>query len=236
MKKLFYIAFTTILLSVAFLSCSKDTQTYADLVSEEESAIDHFLGKENISTIRVSEEEIKSWTKSVLTDSVNPATLIRLGQWYEITEGDFKRLCFCIKNWGDGYQSSAIDHSNSFYTDKFVTGSYSVVRYDSLFRMTDTLDIKNEVPLDNYKPYGYELIYNWNEYYYATTYYAYSYSAGSSYECTSGGLGFPLRFLWNGGEAALIVPFSLVPSEYANYYYTLYYGKVKYTKPTYIPE
>lgn len=236
MKKILYIVLAAFLVSIVTVSCSKDTQTYADLVSEEESAIDYFLGKYNIKTIRVSDEEISTWTKAILNDSVNPADYITLGQWYEVTEGDFKRLCFRINSWGEGHKRSLIDHTESFYEDKFVKGSYSLVRYDSLFRMSDTLDVETSFPLNNYEPYNYELIYNWNEYYYANTYYSYSYGSGSSYECTSGGLGFPLRFLWDGGEVSLIVPFSLVPADYANYYYTLYYGKVKYSKPTYIPE
>lgn len=234
MKKLFYSLLATILLATASISCS-DTQTYADLVSDEESAINHFLNDQHISTIRLNDEELSNWTKAVLNDSVNPAEYIKLGQWYEITEGDFKRLCFRINSWGDDYQS-VVNHQSPFYEDKFVRGSYSMVRYDSLYHMTDSLDITTETPFNNYEPYDYKMIFNWSESYYANTYYSYYYSAGSSYECTSGGLGFPLRFLWDGGEASLIVPFSLVPSEYANYYYTLYYGRVKYTKPTYIPE
>lgn len=234
MKKLFYTVLATLLLTVASVSCS-DTQTYADLVADEEHAIDYFLGQQNIKPIRVSDEEISTWTKSVLNDSVSPSEYFQLGQWYEVTEGDFKRLCFRINNWGEDFEE-VMTKKKPFYEDKFVNGSYSVVRYDSLYRMTDSLDIENETPLDNYTPYAYEMIYNWSEYYYATMYYSYSYSAGSNYECTSGGLGFPLRFLWDGGEVSLIVPFSLVSSEYASYYYTLYYGRVKYTKPTYIPE
>lgn len=234
MKKLFYTVLATLLLAVASVSCS-NTQTYADLVADEEHAIDYFLGQQNIKTIRVSDEEISTWTKSVLNDSVSPSEYFQLGQWYEVTEGDFKRLCFCINKWGEDFEE-VMTKKKSFYEDKFVKGSYSVVRYDSLYRMTDSLDIANEMPINNYTPYEYEMIYNWSEYYYANMYYSYSYSAGSSYECTSGGLGFPLRFLWDGGEVSLIVPFSLVSSEYASYYYTLYYGKVKYTKPTYIPE
>lgn len=234
MKKLFYTVLATLLLTVASVSCS-DTQTYADLVADEEHAIDYFLGQQNIKPIRVSDEEISTWTKSVLNDSVSPSEYFQLGQWYEVTEGDFKRLCFRINNWGEDFEE-VMTKKKPFYEDKFVNGSYSVVRYDSLYRMTDSLDIENETPLDNYTPYDYEMIYNWSEYYYATMYYSYSYSAGSNYECTSGGLGFPLRFLWDGGEVSLIVPFSLVSSEYASYYYTLYYGRVKYTKPTYIPE
>ncbi len=236
MKKLFYTVFATLLLTIASVSCTKDTQTYADLVDIEEDAISYYLSQQNVKTIRVSDEEISNWTKAVLRDSVSPAEFIRLGQWYEITEGNFKRLCFRINDWGEDYQKAAAERTTPFYEDKFISGSYALVRYDSLYRMTDSLDMEKDVPLNNYTPYDYEMIYNWNEYYYANTYYSYSFGSGSSYECTSGGLGFPLRFLWNGGEVSLIVPFSLVPNEYANYYYTLYYGKVRYTKPTYIPE
>lgn len=231
MKRFFYIILTACLLPLIASSCGKDTETYADLVSKEEGAIDYFLGQQNIKTIRVNEEEINSWTKSILTDSVSPEEYIKLGQWYEVTEGYFKRLCFRINDWGYGKE-----RAESFFDNKFVNGSYSVVRYDSLYLMSDTLNFETSAPVDNYEPYAYQLIYNWNEYYYATTYYSYSYGSGSSYECTSGGLAFPLRFLWDGGEASLIVPFSLVPTEFANYYYTMYYGKVKYTIPTYIPE
>lgn len=236
MKKLLYTVLATFALFIVSVSCSKDTETYADLVSKEENAIDIFLSAQNIQTTRVNDEQISIWTKAILNDSVNPSELIELGKWYEITEGNFKRLCFRINNWGEGYQAAAVNHTTSFYDEKFVKGSYSLVRYDSLYRMTDSLDIETETPLNNYEPYNYELIYNWNEYYYSSTYYAYNYGSGSANECTSGGLGFPLRFLWSGGEVSLIVPFSLVPSEYSSYYYTLYYGKVKYTKPTYIPE
>lgn len=236
MKKLLYITIATLLVAIFSVSCTKDTQTYADLVSQEEGAIDHFLGKYNIKTTVISDDQITSWTKSILNDSVSPSEYLKLGQWYEVSEGYFKRLCFCINSWGEPYQEAVVDHSTSFYDDKFIRGSYALVRYDSVYRMTDTLDIETEVPVNNFEPYDYELIYNWNESYYASNYYSYSYGSGSNYECTSGGIGFPLRFLWSGGEVSLIVPFSLVSSQYSSYYYTLYYGKVRYTKPTYIPE
>jgi len=251
MKKILYI-FAAILLASTFAAC-QDTQTYADLVSSEEGYIDHLLTIENIQPISIDEETMEDWTDKVLKDSINPATLMELNKWYTVTEGNFKRLYFQINKWGTGherwtkwqaYQDSIKQSltpkvrpdSVSFFDNKIVSGSYVLLRYDSLYLMTDTLDFSEDTPVDNLDPYSYQLIYGWNESYYATTYYSYYYGSDSNYACTSGGLAFPLRFLWYDSEVSLIVPFSLVPSDYSSYYYTLYYGKVMYSKPNYLPE
>lgn len=234
-------------------SCQEDQTTYADLVSTEENYINKLVNREGFKMTSINEETMKDWTNKVLKDSIDPATLMELGQWYSITEGDFKRLSFRINKWGEGrerwcrwtaYQDSIAKNlrpvvrpdSVSFYSQKMMAGSYVLVRYDSLFMMTDTLNIHTEMPVNNLEPYDYQLIYGWNEQYYANTYYSYYYGSSSSYTCTSGGLGFAPRFLWYGSEVSLIVPFSLVPSEFSSYYYTLYYGNVKYSKPNYLPE
>lgn len=252
MNKILY-ALSALFTLALCLSCSKDTQSYADLVSNEETIIDNFVAGQNINYKTIDEETMKNWTNNVLKDSIDPAELIELGTWYKVNEGDFKRLYFRINKWGQGrdkwkkwqaYQDSVSQHlqpkvrpdSVSFYTNKVVNGSYVMLRYDSLYQMTETLDIENAMPIDNLDPYSYQLIYGWNEQYYATTYYSYYYGSSSNYSCTSGGLAFPLRYLWYDSEVSLIVPFSLVPSDLSNYYYTLYYGKVKYSKPNYLPE
>ena len=249
MKKILYTLCVMLLASIV-AACS-DTQTYADLVDNEENCINHLIAAENLNVISIDEETMEAWTKDVLNDSVNPAEHIELGQWYTVTEGYFKRLYFRVNDWGTGYHRwqawkaykdsltanmtpSVKPDSASFYDNKVVSGSYVLVRYDSLFLMSDTLDIHNEKPNDNLDPYSYKIIYGWNTYYYATSYY--SMGSSSSYSCTSGGIAFPLRFLWYDSNVSLIVPFSLVESDYANYYYTLYYGNVRYTKPNYLPE
>lgn len=251
MKKILYFI-TAALIAFANSACT-DTQTYADLVSDEESYIDHLVSTENFNVRSISDETIEDWTDQVLNDSVNPATLFDLNQWYTITEGNFKRLYFKVNKWGTGYdrwqrwtayqdsikqnmQPRVKPDSVSFYDNKIVSGSYVLVRYDSLYLMSDTLDIHSETPVNNLDPYSYQLIYGWSESYYATTYYSYYYGSSSSYACTSGGLAFPVRFLWYDSDVSLIVPFSLVPSDYSSYYYTLYYGRVKYSKPNYLPE
>lgn len=252
MNKIFYFLITLAVLA-GWASCSKDTRSYADLVNTEEGYIDHLIGKENFDVKSIDEETLNDWTKMVLKDSIDPASLMQLNQWYTITEGYFKRLCFKINSWGDnhdkwlrweaykdsvnaGQRPSVRPDSVSFYNQKMVSGSYVLLRYDSLFNMTDTLDIHKETPASNLDPYSYQIIYGWNEFYYATTYYSYQYGSSSSYTCTSGGLAFAPRFLWYGSEVSLIVPFSLVQSDLSSYYYTLYYGKVKYSKPNYLPE
>ena len=188
---------------------------------------------------------MENWTDYVLNDSISPDQYVKLGQWYTVTEGNFKRLYFRINDWGTGfhrwqawqaYTDSIASHlspsvkpdSVSFYDNKIVSGSYVLVRYDSLFLMTDSLDIHSDMPADNLNPYSYKIIFGWNEAYYATSYYSYAMGSSSSYACTSGGLAFPLRFLWYDSSVSLIVPFSLIDSEYN--------GNVKYTKPNYLPE
>lgn len=252
MKKILY-TLSVMVLVLGMTACGKDTKSYADLVSSEEAVIDHLITVENIQYTEINEETVKEWTKAVLNDSINPASFIKLGHWYSITEGDFKRLYFKINNWGAGhdrylawqsYKDSIQNNlhpqvrpdSVSFYNQKIVNGSYVTLRYDSLYLMTDTLNIHSEIPADNLDPYSYQLIYGWNESYYASTYYSYYYGSSSTYACTSGGLAFPVRFLWYDSEVSLIVPFSLVSTEYSSYYYTFYYGKVKYSKPNYLPE
>ncbi len=251
MKKILY-TLSVLLLTAIYSACS-DTQTYADLVSNEEDNINHLLTKENIDAISIDEETMKSWTKSVLKDSISPAQYIQLGKWYTVTEGDFKRLYFRINDWGAGYyrwqnwkaykdsiankQSPSVKpDSVSFYDNKVVSGSYVLVRYDSLFLLSDTLNIHSNRPTDNLDPYSYKIIFGWSDSYYSTSYYSYYMGSSSSYACTSGGLAFPLRYLWYDSSVSLIVPFSLVDSDYSSYYYTFYYGNVKYSKPNYLPE
>lgn len=251
MKKILY-TLSVALLAAVYSACS-DTQTYADLVADEENNIDYLLKTENMDVISIDEETMENWTEYVLEDSISPAEYIQLGQWYTITEGDFKRLYFRINDWGTGYErwqawkaykDSLSSHQSprvkpdsvSFYDNKVVTGSYVLVRYDSLYLMTDSLDIHSDSPADNLDPYSYKIIFGWSESYYSTTYYSYYMGSSSSYACTSGGLAFPLRFLWYDSSVSLIVPFSLVESDYSSYYYTFYYGNVKYSKPNYLPE
>lgn len=253
MNKLIYQLILLLLIPSLFSCNDDDTSSYADLVSREESHIDYFIDKENLNIKNIDEEKVNDWTKKVLRDSIDPASLIELGQWYNITEGNFKRLCFRVNKWGENhdrwlswkaYQDSIAKgqlpkvrpDSVSFYDQKMQSGSYVLIRYDSLFNMTDTLDIHKEMPATNLDPYSYQIIYGWSEYYYATSYYQYQYGSTSTYSCTSGGLAFAPRFLWYGAEVSLIVPFSLVSSDLSSYYYTLYYGKVKYSKPNYLPE
>lgn len=229
LNTLLYILGAVVLTSLA--ACTSTGKTYAELVDDEESYISRFMGMEKINAINIDEDDVADLTKKVLTDSVHPSKLLKLNQWYTITEGDCKRLSFKIKSWGNDAKAE-----KTFYKDKFNTGSFALVRYDSMFQLTDTLDINKQRPLDNLNPYDYELIMNWNTTYYQSTYYSSYYSTNKSYECTSGGVGFPLRFLWYNGRASLIVPFSLVSTSYQSYYYTLYYGDVVYKEPTYIPE
>lgn len=252
MNKILYFLSTLALLA-GLMSCRESTRSYADLVSIEENSINYLLDKENYSVKNIDEETVNDWTKKVLNDSIDPAELIQLGQWYNVTEGYFKRLCFRINSWGENhdrwlawkaYKDSLQNHlqpsvkpdSISFYNQKITNGSYILVRYDSLFNMTDSLDIHKDIPASNLSPYDYQIIYGWNEYYYATQYYQYNYGSASTYTCTSGGLAFAPRFLWYGSEVSLIVPFSLVSTDLTSYYYTLYYGRVKYSKPNYLPE
>ncbi len=251
MNKILYSLFV-FLLAATYSACS-DTQTYADLVSNEENSINYLLAKENFDVTSIDEETMKDWTTDVLNDSLSPADFIQLGKWYTVSEGNFKRLYFRINDWGAGfyrwqawksYQDSISNKlsprvkpdSVSFYDNKVVTGSYVLVRYDSLFLMSDTLDIHTDHPTDNLDPYSYRIIFGWSDSYYSTTYYSYYMGSSSSHACTSGGLAFPLRYLWFDSSVSLIVPFSLVESDYSSYYYTFYYGNVKYSKPNYLPE
>lgn len=218
-------------LAAQLISCSNSTKTYAELVEDENSYIDRFMGMEGINTINIDEDDISDWTRKVLVDSVHPSKLIQLNQWYSITDGDCKRLSFMIKSWGNDK-----DYQKNFFKNKIKSGSFALVRYDSLYQLTDTVNIHNNLPVDNLDPYDYELIMNWTTSYYLSQYYSSYYGTGSQYECTSGGVGFPVRFLWYGGRVSLIVPFSLVSLSMQNYYYTLYYGDVEYKYPQYIPE
>ena len=252
MNKLLYII-SALGIVALMAACQQDTRSYADLVNIEENHISNFVDRQHLDVKSIDEETLTDWTKQVLNDSIDPASLMSLNQWYTVTEGNFKRLYFKINNWGanhdrwmrwQAYKDSIANNqqprvkpdSVSFYSQKMVSGSYVLVRYDSLYNMTDTLDIHKDMPASNLNPYDYQIVYGWNEYYYATSYYSYQLGSSSAYACTSGGLAFAPRFLWYDSEVSLIVPFSLVPSEFSSYYYTLYYGRVKYSKPNYLPE
>lgn len=230
MKKLSLYTLALLLTVLTAASCS-DAESYADLVNKEEDVIKDFMAYADIDPIEIDEDILDSWTNKVLKDSIDPASLVKKDQWYMVNEGDFKRLYFRIKDFGDR-QSGA-----SFYKNKINTGSYVLVRYEDCYLLNNFDGFDEKKAVDNLSPYNYQMIYNWNSSYYATTYYAYQYGSSTSQNtCTSGGLAFPVRFMWFGGEAELIVPFSLVSSELASNYYTLYYGTVRYTKPSYIPE
>lgn len=252
MKKIYYLILACMLGSFA-ASCS-DTETYADLVSAEKKRIRRWVNENpygfdfgNITTL--DEEWLKDVTKAVLRDSVNPSQYVELGKWYTFSNGDFKRFYFRINSWGNApwLQDQA---SHSFYENKIISDEYKkadgrsygssnvLVRYDSamLINGFNYDNVSKNTFANNLDPNAYEIIYSWRSNYYSTNYYAMYYSTGSSYECTSGGLAFPCRFLWYGGSASLIVPFTLVSSTYASYYYTFYYHDVTYTKPTYLPQ
>ena len=136
-----------------------------------------------------------------------------------------------VNNWGNEYPD--MRSKKKFYENENV-----LVRFQNLLNLSDYnySEPEKNLSLDNLDPNSYEVCYSWNRNYYCYQGYAYTYGTGSSYECTSGGMGFPIRFLWQGGDASVIVPFGLVPMTYASYYYTLYYGTVRYTKPNYLPE
>lgn len=230
MKKLSLYAIALLLMLITAASCS-DTQSYADLVNQEEDYIKDFKDYAGIDAIEIDEDMLNSWTSKILLDSIDPGTLVQKDQWYMVNEGDFKRLYFRIKNFGNR-QAGA-----SFYKNKINVGSYVLVRYEDCYLLNNFDGFDDKVAADNLNPYSFQMIYNWNTSYYASTYYSYQYGGNTSQNtCTSGGLAFPVRFMWFGGEAELIVPFSLVSSEFSSNYYTLYYGTVRYTKPSYIPE
>ncbi len=232
MRKIFYTAVLAVLLGCgagSITSCSS-TETYADLVNSENRYINNFVSYLSIGNYKtLDEDQVDDITDAVLTDSIHPSKYLQLNQWYRIDEGDFKKLYFKIKSWGND--------QNGFESGKFGTGSNILVRYDSCYQLDDDfIDFAQSTKGSNLDPNSYEIIYNWNVSYYATTYYASYYSTGSSYECTSAGMAFPARFLWYGGEAAIIVPFSLGTLSDKSAYTTLYYGVVKYTKPNYLPQ
>ena len=229
MKNLSLIVSTLLLMLASATSCS-DATSYADLVNQEEDYIDNFKDYLGFDAIEIDEDIVNTWTSDVLNDSIDPSAVLKLGQWYKVTEGDFKRLYFRIKNFGERKEGS-------FFNNKIRTGSNVIVRYEDCYLLNSFTEFNDRYANDNLNPYNYQLISNWNPQYYASMYYSYQVGSSSSANtCTSGGLAFPVRFMWFGGEAELIIPFSLVPSEFSNNYYTLYYGTVRYTKPNYLPE
>lgn len=246
MKKLF-LAIGAILIPALWCACS-DTRSYADLVKSEEFYINQWI-KGNPYDIDFGHIQTKgeSWIKetneAIFTDSIHPSKFIELGKWYTFNETDFKRLYFCVLDWGEDGVSDYSDEEQLRQAmrskKKFRPSQNAMVRYDSLFLLTDfdyDLDKNEQTKGDNLDPNSYLIIYNWNTNYYASTYYGNYYSTGSNYECTSGGLGFPVRFLWEGGRAAIICPFSLCETTYQSYYYTFYYGNIQYKRPTFLPQ
>lgn len=246
MKKLLILVFSISVACIWFSSC-KDQVTYAELVENEKDYIKSWINSNpydiNFGHIITKDEEwINNITDDILSDSIHPCKYIELNQWYTLKEGNFKRLYFCIHNWG---KDGVTDYSDEEQLKaamknkkKFYSGQNALIRYDSLFLISE-FDYEN--PGDNTKgnnllPLSFQICYNWNPYYYSNSYYGYSYGTGSSYECTSGGVGFPVRFLWQGGEASIICPFSLVETQYSSYYYTMYYGNIQYNKPNYLPQ
>lgn len=230
MKKLGFVIVS--LLAGYICSSCNDTKSYADYVNDERHYIQDWVDYNDFKiAAKFDEEQINNMATAILEDSICPSDFIELGKWYEITDGDYKRMLFRINNWGT-------DYPNMSSKKKFYVGDNILVRYQDLYNLTsyDYTEPEKNIAFDNLDPNSYEVCYNWNSYYYASTYYSYSFGTGSSYECTSGGLGFPIRFLWHGGEASIIVPFNIVSSSYSSYYYTLYYGTVRYTKPNYLPE
>jgi len=252
MKKFIFLSVCLTCLGCWFASCSK-TETYAELVEDEKTYINNWI-KSNPYDIEfghiISKDEdwLNDVTEKILEDSIHPSNFIQLGQWYKITEGNFKRLYFKVNSWGndgldDVWASNGTPTREQELTamrkkKKFFSGKNVLVRYDSLYLLSsfDYEDLDNNSRGNNLDPNSFMICYNWTPYYYATQYYAYQYSSGSSYECTSGGLGFAPRFLWEGGEASIICPFSLVETTYSSYYYTIYYGQIKYSKPNYLPQ
>lgn len=233
MKKFRFVFLTliSVFLSGVLSSCDS-TKSYAEYVSDERHYIQKWIDYNGIEIAeKFDEEQIDQIAEAILEDSICPDQFIELGKWYQITEGDYQRLCFRVNKWGNGYPNMKL--KKKFYEDENV-----LLRYENLLCLSeyDYSEGASNLVGDNLDPNSYEICYNWRRDYYSTTYYYYSYSSGSSYECTSGGLGFPIRFLWEGGEASVIVPFNLASSSYSQYYYTLYYGTVRYTKPNYLPQ
>lgn len=234
MRKIIFaaLAFLAVSTSATFFSSCNDTKSYADYVNDERHHIQKWLDYQGFEIAgKFDEEQINDIAEAILEDSISPSEFIELGKWYEITEGDFKRLCFRINSWGNDFPNMKSD--KKFYENENV-----LVRYQDLYCLNeyDYDGSSANIAGDNLDPNSYEICYNWSRRYYSNMYYSYSYSTGSSYECTSGGLGFPIRFLWQGGDASIIIPFNIVSSAYSQYYYTLYYGTVRYTKPNYLPE
>ncbi len=252
MKKTIFIATALLCLSSWFASCSK-TETYAELVEEEKGYISDWIKGNPYEIdfghiVSKDEEWVTEISNKILKDSIHPSNYIQLGQWYKITEGNFKRLYFKINSWGkDGLDSIRLKNETPTQEQelaamrnkkKFYAGRNVQIRYDSLYLLNDFNydDLKENSRGNNLDPNSFIICYNWTPSYYSSNYYGSYYGTGSSYECTSGGLGFPIRFLWEGGEASIICPFSLVESSFSSYYYTLYYGSIKYTKPNYLPQ
>jgi hypothetical protein len=215
-------------LGITALSSCSDTETYADLVNTEKTSIKNFITEQGIKAQSVDDDWISEKTKAAVTNGEDPRTLLELNKWYSVSDGDFKRLYFKIKNWGNVNEDDLSEN-------RFQTKCNALVRYDSCYNLASFEDFDTDRG-NNLDPNSFEIIYSWNTSYYVSSYYATYYGTGSSYECTSAGLAFPLRFLWYGGEVALIVPFSLGSTTDQSYYLTCYYGQVKYTRPTYLPE
>lgn len=243
----------SITLACSWTSC-KDTETYADLVAKEKESINTWISEDplNANFVNISskdEEWVTDITDEVLTDSLHPEQCgLELEKWYRISEGDFKRLYFCIHSWGhdglDTLRAKGITPTDEQYltamrnNKKFYTGKDVLVRYDDLYVISeyDYKDKESNTKFDNLDPNSFLICYKWNPYYYSTSSYSYYYAWNSSYECTSGGVGFPVRFLWEGGNVSIICPFSLVESTFSSYYYTMYYGSIEYKKPNYLPQ
>lgn len=225
------LAITTIVAAIVCTSCN-DTKSYAEYVSDERHHIQEWIDYNDIVVAgKFDEEQINDMAEAILEDSICPSEFIELGKWYQITDGYYKRMLFRVNSWGNEYPD--MRSSKKFFENENV-----LVRYQNLLNLSDYnyTEPEKNIALDNLDPNSYEVCYSWNRNYYCYQGYAYSYGTGSSYECTSGGVGFPIRFLWQGGEASVIVPFNLIPSTFSSYYYTLYYGTVRYTKPNYLPQ
>ena len=249
MKKILYIG-GCLLLACSWVACDK-TESYAELVANEKEAISTWISRDPLKTdfghiSSKNEEWVKNVAEDILVDSLHPEQCgIELGKWYRITEGDFKRLYFRINDWGnDGLndlREKGITPTDEQYLTamrnrkKFYVGKNVLVRYDDQYIISeyDYDDAANNVGRNNLDPVDWLKCYSWNTGYYATNYYSYYASSKASDECTSGGIAFPIRFLWDDGNASIICPFSLAESSFAGYYYTFYYGDIKYNRPNY---